>query len=255
MKKLSVALMTKNNEDCVGRCLESLKWADEIVVLDGYSKDKTIQICRKYTDKIYQKEFESFPIERDFLLKKTVHNWVLSVDADMYFPPEICEEIRSALEDPNYNAFLLKGLTIFLNHEIKHCGWYEPRYLRLFKKEKGHYDLTLRCIDPFITQGKIGTLKSHFIHYGGNDFAEYFAKIKRYSALTAEEYQIKGIRVSKINWLWYLCFKPFLIFLYKYFIKKGILDGIVGFLVCLNSAISYYAAYAILWDNQRKLEQ
>ncbi|MDI6839414.1 MAG: glycosyltransferase family 2 protein [bacterium] len=253
MEKLSVAIITKDEERNIEKCLESLKWADEIVVLDGYSTDKTVEICRKYTDKIYQKEFETFPLERDFILKKTSYKWVLSVDSDMYFPSEICDEIKNVLKQgPKYDAYLMRGLTIFLGREIRHCTWYDPRYLRLFNKEKGHYDLSLKVLDVFRPHGKVGVLKNHFIHYGGDSFASYFTKMVRYSSLTAEEYQTKGVKVTHYNWVWYLCLKPFLAFLHKYIIKRGFLDGIVGFLVCVNSAISYYAPLAILWDRQRK---
>jgi glycosyltransferase involved in cell wall biosynthesis len=252
MEKLSVAIITKNEEKNIGRCLESLKWADEIVVLDGYSNDKTVEICKKYTDKIYQKEFETFPKERDFILKKTSYKWVLSADADMYFPKELCDETRNVLKNPGYDAFLSRGLTIFLGQEIRHCSWYDLRYLRLFNKEKGHYDLSLRGIDPFIVDGKVGALKNHFIHYGGDDFGDYFAKIRRYSTLAAEEYAIKGLEITQFNCMWYLNIKPFLVFFYKYFIKMGFMDGIVGFLVCVNSSITYYCAYSILWDRQRE---
>lgn len=253
MEKLSVAIITKNEERNIGRCLESLKWADEIVVLDGYSTDKTVEICRKYTDKIYQKEFETFPREREYILKRTSYKWVLSVDSDMYFPSEICEEIKDMLKQvPKYDAYLMKGLTIFLGSEIRHCSWYDPRYLRLFNKEKGYYDLSLKVLDVFKTYGKVGKLKNHFIHYGGESFAAYFVKMARTASLTAEEYQTKGVKIRHYNWIWYFGFKPLLAFLHKYIIKRGFLDGIVGFLVCVNSAISYYAPLAILWDRQRK---
>jgi len=223
------------------------------VVLDGYSTDSTVKICKKYTDKIYQKEFESFPIERDFILKKTSYDWILSVDADMYFPPEICQEIREALSKKHdYDGFLIRGLTIFLGTEVRHCGWFSPKYLRLFNKNKGYYDLSLSVLDVFRVQGKKGKLKNHFVHYGGEGFEDYFGKIKRYSSLTAKEYQTRGVKVRTYSWPWYLFLKPFLIFCQKYIIKGGFIDGIVGFLVCFNSAISYYVSYAILWDNSRK---
>lgn len=254
MNKLSVALITKNEEAVIGRCLESLKWADEIVILDGCSTDRTLEIGKKYTDKIYQKEFESFPKERAYVLGKTSHKWILSVDSDMYFPNEICTEIKELLKtDIDYDAFLMKGLTIFLGQEIKHCGWYDLRYLRLFNKEKGSYDVTtLTVLDPFKVNGKIGSLKNHFLHYGGDSFVDYFGKIKRYSYLTALEYNNKGLKITSLNAIFYLFFKPLLIFFYKYIYKRGFLDRIPGLLVCINSAISYYVAYSTLWDIQRK---
>lgn len=253
MEKLSVAIITKNEDKHIGRCLESLKWADEIVVLDGFSTDNTVNICKKYTDRIYRKRFETFPIERDYVLKKTTNKWILSVDADMYFPPGICEEIKEILKsDINYDAFLMKGLTIFLGKEIRHCGWYDCRYLRLFNKEKGYYDLSLSVLDVFKSEGKVNYLKNHFIHSGGDSFIDYFGKIKRYSYLTALEYKTKKLKLTSQNCIFYLFLKPILIFLYKYILKKGFLDGIIGFLVCVNSAISYFVAYATLLDIQRK---
>lgn len=253
MEKLSVAIITKNEDRHIGRCLESLKWADEIVVLDGYSTDKTVEVCKKHTNKIYKKEFESFPKERVYVLEKTSNKWVLSVDADMYFPPKICEEIKEILKSNiNYDAFLMKGLTIFLGKEVRHCGWYDCRYLRLFNKEKGYYDLSLSVLDVFKCEGKVGYLKNHFIHHGGNSFIDYFGKIKRYSYLTALEYRTKKLKLTSRNFIFYLFLKPILIFLYKYIRKRGFMDGTVGFLVCVNSAISYFVAYAALWDIQRK---
>ncbi len=256
MNRLSVAIITKNEEKTIGRCLESLKWADEIVVLDGYSTDGTVSVCKEYTDKIYQKGFESFPVERDFVLKKTSNRWVLSVDADMYFPPEICSEIRHVLGTGiKYDAFLMRGLTIFLGREIRHCSWFDLRFLRLFNKEKGNYDLNLKCIDPFIVKGRIGRLKNHFIHYGGDSFSDYFGKISRYSYLTALEYRTKGLKITRWNGLFFLFLKPALIFSYKYIVRRGFMDGVPGFFVCANSAASYYSTYAALWDMQRKEEK
>jgi glycosyltransferase involved in cell wall biosynthesis len=253
MEKLSVALITRNEESVIERCLESLKWVDEIVVLDGYSTDKTVSICRKYTDKIYQKEFESFPKERDFVLQKTNHRWVLSVDADMFFPTEICTEIRGILANsPTADAYVCRGLTVFLNKEIRHCSWFDYKYIRLFNKEKGSYDLTYTALDVFNVRGKKGKLKHFLYHYAKESYIDYFGKIKRLSYLTALEYDRKGVRISVGNFWWYFLLKPACVFAFKYGWKRGFLDGTVGLIVCINSAISYYVAYAALWDLQRK---
>lgn len=253
MEQLSVAIITKNNEAVVGRCLQSLRWADEIVVLDGFSTDRTVEVCRQFTDKIYQKEFESFPIERDFVLKRTSHSWVLSVDADMVFPAEFCEEVRQVLASPQHDGYLARGLTIFLGREIRHCGWFDCRYLRLFNKEKGGYDLTLSVLDLYtIPAGNIGRLRHHFCHFQDESFIDYFGKIKRYSQLTAKEYRVKGVEITPANCWWYLIVKPMAVFVHKYVLKRGFLDGIPGLLVCLNSAVSYYSSYAALWDMQRQ---
>jgi len=252
MEKLSVALLTKNSEPCIRTCLESLEWVDEIVVLDGYSTDGTIAICREYTEKIFQKPFESFPAERDFVLRKTTHRWVLSVDADMEFPPDFCAEVREILKNPTHDAYQCRGLTIFLGRKIRHCSWFDNRYVRLFDKEKARYDLSLSILDVvIIATGRIGRMRNHFIHHQNETFLEYFAKIRRYSELTAREYRSKGVRISALNAPYYLGLKPTLVFLHKYIFKRGFLDGVAGLIVCIDSAISYYAALAALWDDQR----
>ena len=252
--KLSVALITKNEESTIARCLESLKWADEIVILDGFSTDRTVEICKGYTDKVYQKAFESFPAERDFVLKKTSHSWVLSVDADMYFPPALCQEIQEVLtqEKIAVDGYYMKGLTVFLGKEIRHCGWFDCRYLRLFNKEKGSYDTkTFMVLDLFDVPGPKGRLRHHLMHYAKETFIEYYGKIKRTSYLTALEYKNKGLKINATNAFYWLLIKPMIIFIYKYVYKRGFLDGVVGLIVSINSAISYYVAYAALWEIQQ----
>jgi glycosyltransferase involved in cell wall biosynthesis len=252
MEKLSVALITKNNEGSVRDCLESLKWADEIVVLDGFSTDRTAAICREYTGKVFQKPFESFPRERTSVLEKTTHRWVLSVDADMVFPPAFCDEVRRILENPRYDGYRCRSLTTFLGREIRHCGWFDTRYLRLFNKEAGEYDLSMSVLDKFrVRTGRVGVMQAHLVHHQNESFAEYFGKIERYSRLTALEYRAKGVRITSLNALYYLGVKPALVFLNKYVRKCGFLDGIPGLVVCINSAVSYYSSYAALWDLQR----
>lgn len=257
MNALSVVIITKNEESTINRCLGSLKWADEIVVLDGFSTDRTVEICRKYTDKIFQKKFDSFPVEREYALNKASHDWVLSVDADMFFPPEYCQEIRDILSADviPFDGFYAKGLTIFLGREIRHCGWFDHRYMRFFNKTKGCYDTkTYTVLDIFYVPGPKGKLKNHFIHNAKENFLDYFGKIKRISNLTAYEYKNKGLKLSRYNILFYMLVKPGLIFLNKFIYKLGFLDGIVGLIVSINSAISYYVAHAALWDMEQKIK-
>jgi glycosyltransferase involved in cell wall biosynthesis len=252
-QKISVALITRNNEKIIARCLDAVKWVDEIVVLDGYSTDNTVAICKTYTDKIFQKKFESFSIERAYVMQRTANSWVLALDADMVCAKEFCEEIKQLLENPIKDGYRHRVLTVFLGREIRHCSWNDYRFVRIFNKEKGHYDPERVILDPVIMDNpqNLGKLKNHILHYPDEDFITYFGKIKRYSYLTAHEYRKKGLTITPINSLYYLALKPVLIFFYKYILKKGFLDGIPGIIVCVNSAISYFVAYASLWDMQR----
>ena len=159
--KLSAALIVKNAEAHIHECLESLKWADEIVILDGMSTDKTVEICREFTDKVFRREFVSFTEERQALLGKTSYGWVFMVDGDMVVPVELAREIRTVLENPECSGYNMRGLTILFGKPVKHCGWFEPTYLRLFNKEKGAYDTKLKYIDNFIVRE--GFLSSYAI--------------------------------------------------------------------------------------------
>jgi len=251
---ISAAIMVKNSEKDIGDCLDTLRWVDEIVILDGYSTDRTLDICRKYTDKIYQRKPASFPQDRQFILDLVSEPWVFSVDSDMRVSDELRKEIIQELKfNSHYDAYYMKCLTIFLGKDIRHCGWFDPIYLRLFKKEKTHYDLSLRVLDVPRVTGEIGKLENHLIHYGGDSFRDYLTKMaQRMSPLTADEYQLRGVVINSINWPWYFILKPLCVFLYKYVYKKGFLDGQVGFIVSVFSAMAYYTAYAMLWDKQRK---
>lgn len=251
---ISAAIMVKNSERDIGECLENLRWVDEIVILDGYSTDGTLEICRKYTDRIFQRRPASFPEDRQFLLDQVSQPWVFSVDADMRISDALRDEIILSLNNnAENNGYYMKCLTFFLGGEVRHCGWFDPIYLRLFKKDKTKYDLTFKVLDVPQVSGKIGTLKNHLMHFGGDSFRDYMTKIaQRTSPLTADEYQGKGVVIRSMNWPWYFMLKPFCVFLYKYVYKRGFLDGQLGFMVSAFSAMSYYTSYAMLWDKQRK---
>ncbi len=254
MNKISVVILTKNEEKYIRNALESVKWLDEIIIVDGFSTDRTLEIAREFTDKIYQKNFTSFPEQRQDALKFTSNAWVFMVDADMVVPQELKEEILQQFSRPvdEYAAFNLRFLNIYLGKKIKHCGWYDPNNTRLFNKEKGNYNTRLKYLDTFMPKGKIGLMKNHILHFGLENVSEYVIRLERYSTLNAEDLMIKGYRISGFNIFFYFLIKPTLVFLYKFIYKRGFLDGIEGLMVCLTSAISYCISYLKLWEIQRK---
>lgn len=250
---LSVALIAKNAGAYIERCLRSVTWADEIVVLDGHSTDCTREIARRFGAKVIEKDFESFPAERQYVLEHTAHNWVLSLDADMIVPPPLAREIQEALaKGPECDGYRMRCLNHFLGREIWHCSWFDCRFLRLFDKRKGSYDLTDKVLDHFRCAGRVGRLKQYLVHHQTETLAEYLQKqTGRYTPLTADEYFKKGVCIRWWNIPWYFLLRPFLIFLYKYAWKRGFLDGIPGLIICLNSAILYYFIFSVMWDRQR----
>jgi len=252
-ERLSVSIIAKNAEGSLERCLRSVTWADELVVLDGQSTDRTREIARSAGAKVLEKKFESFPIERHHALQQTSHHWVLSLDADMIVPPALAREIQELLRrGPDCDAYLLRCLNHFMGREIRHCAWFDHRFLRLFDKRKGHYDLTAKVLDQFICAGRVGRLTHHLVHHQTETLEEYLQKMTRlFAPLTADEYMQKGVRIRWWNLPWYFLLRPGVVFVYKYVWKRGFLDGVPGLIICLNSAVLYYFIFSTMWDRQQ----
>jgi len=252
-QKLSVAIIARNMAEHLSLCLRSVTWADEIVLLDGHSTDNTQDIARAFGAKVLEKDFESFPAERQYVLQHTSHDWILSLDADMIVPEALAREIQDLLaRGPTCDGYFLRCLNHFLCREIRHCSWFDHRFLRLFNKRRGGYDLSTKVLDHFTCTGRTGKLKNFLVHHQTESLEEYLQKMTgRYAPFTADEYLTKGIRVRWWNVPWYLLLRPGLTFLYKYIWKRGFLDGIPGLIICLNSAILYYFVFSIIWDRQK----
>ena len=239
--------------DHIGLCLRSVSWADEIVLLDGHSTDNTREIATAFGAKVLEKDFESFPAERAYVLRHTAHDWVLSLDADMIVPEPLAQEIQGLLaRAPTCDCYYLRCLIHFLGREIRHCSWFDHRFLRLFNKQKGGYDLSAKVLDQFICSGRIGKLNNFLVHHQTESLEAYLQKMtSRYAPYTADEYLTKRIRVQWWNAPWYLLLRPGITFVHKYIWKRGFLDGIPGLIICFNSAILYYFVFSIIWDRQK----
>lgn len=252
-EKLSVAMIAKNAETHIAKCLKTVTWADEIIVLDGHSADRTKEIAEKFGAKVIEKDFESFPAERQYVLTHTSNDWILSLDADMIVPQPLAEEIKDLLaKGPDCDGYLLRCLNHFLGTEIRHCSWFDHRFLRLFNKNKGSYDLSAKVLDHFKCAGRTGKLKNYLVHHQTESLELYLQKMMRmFAPYTADEYIAKGVRIRCWNIPWYFWLRPSLIFLHKYIWKRGFLDGIPGLIICVNSALLYYFIFSIIWDRQK----
>ena len=250
-EKISCIVGTKNAEIDIGECLESIKWADEIVVVDDFSTDHTIKIAKKYTDNIYQQKFVGYAQQRQYALGKTSHRWVLSLDADERITPGLREEILERLSNTGENnGFFIRRLNIFLGKAVRHCGWYETDNLRLFNKEKTTYDTTFKYLDPKVVAGSIGELENDMIHYTCKDIRNYMERVKVWASLNAEDLVTKKLRITFLTAPFYFLFKPALVFGHKFFLKGGYSDGRVGFLISLISAYTYFLSYVKVWQKQ-----
>ncbi|MDD5679703.1 MAG: glycosyltransferase family 2 protein [Candidatus Omnitrophica bacterium] len=252
-EKLSCTIGTKNAAIDIRGCLESVKWADEIIVVDDFSTDGTVEIARQYTDKVFQKRLTGYTEQKNYALEKTSYRWVLSLDADERVTEELRDEISGKLSaEKDCSGYLFRRLNIFLGKEVRHCGWYEADNLRLFNKEKVGYDLGVKYLESMKVSGKLGVMKNDLVHYTCRRLDDYINRVNLWTTLNAKDLTAKGVRIRPVTAPYYFVFKPVVVFCYKYFIKAGFLDGFRGFLICGFSAFTYFISYAKLWEQENK---
>ncbi|MBL7196674.1 MAG: glycosyltransferase family 2 protein [Candidatus Omnitrophica bacterium] len=251
MDKLSVIIITRNEENNIRDCLELVKWADEIVLIDQTSTDKTLEIARRYTDKIFITENKgSCDPDRMFAISKTSNEWILYIDADERISDDLRNEIISLLgsSEDKFDAYYMPRKTFFLGKWIKGCGWYGS-LIRLFKKGKVVFSGKIHQDGQPL--GSAGYLKGHILHYSYRDLTEYFEKFNRYTSIMAEEEYKKGLRVGKSNFLPLFLIRPAYVMLRKYFWQKGFKEGFAGFFISFSAALGIFVSYAKVWEKQR----
>ncbi len=254
MSKISTLIITYNNADKLENCLKSIKWTDQIVIVDGKSKDNTLGIAREYTDKIYiHKWNHSYSKQRNFGLKHCRGKWILQIDPDERMPKKLQEEITKVLKNPKKNYYWIPFLTYFLRHPLRHGLCYPNHHLRLFKNNGSHWvrnvheqvaDKEGRVIKRSDRDSRL--LKNHFIHYSFDSINHYFRKFIRYTEIDAHEMIRKQEdrfgRPVKINFdnpwslFWFFTYRPARFFISRFFRRQGYKDGIHGFVYALFSA-------------------
>ena len=254
MNSLSVALASFNEENNIEKCLDSVKdLADEIVIVDGSSTDKTVQIAKKYTDKILVTENPAiFHINKQIAINKCTKDWILQLDADEVVSDQLRKEIiekvlKNGNKDKNsVNGYWVPRKNWFLGRFLLKGGQFPDYTLRFYKKGKGN--LPQKSVhEQAQVEGKVDYLKYPLLHYPNRDFFSYLQKWDRYNNLLSEEIrtQLKG-RSKMLKFLYglgYFILKPFYWFIYTYFRHKGFMDGWQGFIFSFFSALRFAAGY------------
>lgn len=257
MNPITVIILTYNEEENIQNALENIKnWANQVIVLDSFSNDKTLKIIQNYQVDLYYNEFKNFKDQRTFALRKTkiINDWVLFLDADERLTSELKNEISNIIKSPQYDGYLIKRRFYFMGQWIKYGGYYPSWNLRFFKHKLASVN---REINEHIEiDGSVGALKYDMIDENLKNFSYWIDKHNNYSTRESESLlsnekdtiaKIFGNSIQRKRWIriniWNKLLppliRPFIYFIYRYFIRFGFLDGKVGFIYHFNHALVY----------------
>ena len=250
MSKISAVISAYNEEKNIERCLKSLTFADEIIVVDNSSTDKTLEIAKKYTKNVYEQK--NNPEEIDFLknlgFEKASSEWILSIDADEEVPLALADEIRSQIRNTKsrINGYWIPRKNIIFGKFIEYTGWYPDPQLRLFRKGTAKF-VKAHVHEPVKLEGESAYLTEHLVHHHYKNIQEFLNKtINLYAPNEAEEYKKKGYVFSYFDAIRF----PLNEFLSRFFARKGYKDGFHGLMLSLLMAFYHFLIFANLWEKQ-----
>jgi glycosyltransferase involved in cell wall biosynthesis len=248
-EKISACILTFNEERKVQRCLQSVTWCDEIVVLDSFSTDRTPEICRSFTDRFHQNVWLGYVGQRNRVRDLASHGWLLFLDADEEVSPPLRDEILAEFERGTGDCvgYEFPRLVYYLNRWIRHGDWYPDIKLRLFQKAHGRAEGE-EPHDRIEVRGSTRRLRHPVWHYTYDDIRDQMDTINRFSGITAQQRFVKSLR---FRWLDIL-FRPGFRFFRGYILRAGFLDGPQGFLIAILNAYATFAKYAKIWELQRR---
>ncbi len=245
---ITVIIPCYNETQNMRDLLKSVKWADEIMVVDSFSTDDTVTIAREYTDVILQRKYINSANQKNWAIPQATHEWILLVDADERVPPELKAEIMEVLSnEPEEAAFWIGRENYFMGKLVRYSGWQNDAVIRLFRRDACRYEEKAVHAE-IITTGNIGRLKHRLIHNTYRDMAHFMDKMNRYARLSALDYAPKTPRVT----LYHLWLKPAFRFFKHYILKLGFLDGKVGLTISKIMAWGVYQRYVNIREMRKK---
>ncbi len=254
--KLSVVIITFNEEQNIQRCLESVQAvADEIVVVDSFSTDKTAEICHKYQVRFIQQAFLGYVEQKNFASAQASYDWILSLDADEALSEKLTNEILSLKKQENLqaDAFSMPRLTNYLGKWIRYTDWYPDRRIRLFHRKKAYW-AGINPHDYIQMQNKnsaVGKLNGDILHYSYYSIPQHIAQLNHFTSIMAETLVKNGKKAP----LYKLFINPLWKFFYSYVLRLGFLDGYYGFVVCAISAFATFVKYLKIRELSRKFKE
>jgi len=249
-KSLSVVISTFNSEEKIEDCLKSATFASEIIIVDGTSSDKTLDIAKKYTSKIFVRpNYPMLNINKNFGFSKATNNWIFCLDADERITPELQKEIKSEIRNPKSetNGYYIPRKNIIFGKWMEHTGWYPDPQLRLFKKGKGKFPEE-HVHEMVKVEGEVGELNEHILHYNYDSISQFLQKLGTiYGPNEAEQLLKKGYVFDSRDAIRF----PVKEFLSRFFAREGYKDGFHGLMMSLLMAFYHLIVFSYIWEKHK----
>lgn len=247
-EKLTAIVTTFNEEENIAECLATLSFADEILVVDSFSTDRTADIARSVPNvRLLQHEYGGNGPQCNWAMERAAHPWILIVDADERVPPALAREIEVLLQGPHADTYFLRRENLFLRRPIRHSGWGGDRLVRLLRKGAARYP-EQRVHADIQTRGETPTLASPLAHHTLRSLPQYLEKLHRYAEWGAQDLKARGRRAGMAE----VALRPAWRFLRMYVFQGGFLDGAPGLVVCALQAYGVFLKWAILWESRQE---
>jgi glycosyltransferase involved in cell wall biosynthesis len=243
--QISAIVVCFNEERRIDACLKSLRWCDEIVVVDSFSTDRTAEICRGYKVKFIQREWAGYRDQKAFAHSQATRDWVLLVDSDERVTPELRDEIREALarDGGAYAGYAVPRLVSYLGRWWWRGGWYPDYDVRLFRRERGSWGGS-EPHEKILVDGQVRRLKNCLHHYSYRNMEDHIERINRFTSIASRELKKEGARWRLRDAL----LRPAARFFRSYIWKRGFAEGFAGFYIAVAAAVYVFLKYAKLWE-------
>ncbi|MFQ6093264.1 MAG: glycosyltransferase family 2 protein [bacterium] len=253
MSKLTVSIIAHNEADELDGCLQSVCWADEIIVVDCSSSDQTYDIACKYTDKVYRREnLANLNINKSFSISKATMDWILYIDPDERVSEPLREEMWAAINsNATYAGYCIPRKNYYFGRWLKRGSKYPDFQLRLFRRGKGRFPCE-HIHERLEVDGDVGYLQCDLEHFPCRTVSELVEKFNFYTSWEADYLSKNDIPINGITAARHLFFRPFSRMVRRYFLKGGFLDGLGGFLACEFDALGSIVSFAKYWERQTK---
>ena len=247
---LSACVITYNEEDHIRDCLESLRWADEIVVVDSGSNDRTRQISREFTDRVIVRPWTGHIQQKNTAVEEARGDWILSLDADERCSPELAEEVRRAIRDNGRGkvAYEVPRRLFYMGRWLRFGGWSPEYKVRLFEKKRGRWG-GINPHDRVEADGPVGRLEGALLHYSYRNLSDQIRQTYSFTGIAARELAARGRRAHLSD----LTVRPLWAFLQRYVLRLGALDGMPGLMMAINHSFCVFLKYARLWERSRAM--